>query len=255
MVCKTRYPFIDVPPSKTRIQYINANPDAYLKDLIPNEVFQWEVPINGGETFSLSHSACVLARDLTDRDLKECLNLIEDSSSADYKASSVGWSRAKKIKEMRLPDLRYVLLRQSRDGVPQGFMSFMLTYEDGFEVIYLYEIHLRPALQDLGLGKKMMDIFEGGGRTAEVKKAMLTVFKANQKALRFYEKLGYEEDDFSPRPRKLRDGIVKEPEYIILSKEISKEYDDAEVRRLSKLARRNHFNGLPTRPSKKRKAR
>ena len=126
---------------------------------------------------------------------------------------------------MRLPDLKYILLRQrikdkGHDAVSglSGFLSFMLTYEDGHEVIYCYEVHFSPQLRGMGLGKRLMEMMEEVGKKAGVEKAMLTVFKANKAAIRFYERLGYEEDEYSPRPRKLRGGVVKEPDYMILSK-------------------------------------
>jgi len=51
-------------------------------------------------------------------------------------------------------------------------------------------------------------------------KVMLTVFTVNQRGVRFYEKLGFTKDDFSPPPKILRHGISVEAEYVILSKEI-----------------------------------
>ncbi len=158
-------------------------------------------------------------------DFGACFNLIANTSSADYETSSAGWSPAKKRREMRLPDLRYILLKQTmktkcQDTLSElsGFLSFMLTYEDGHEVIYCYEVHLSPQLQGMGLGKRLMEMMEEVGKKARVEKAMLTVFKANKAAMRFYERSGYEEDEYSPRPRKLRRGVIKEPDYMILSK-------------------------------------
>jgi len=165
------------------------------------------------------------ASTLSRPDLVSCFDLMASTCSADYADSSIGWSPAKKRKEMRLPDLRYLLLKQStacskEDGTEEvvGFLSFMLTYEDGFEIVYCYEVHLRPYLQGKGIGKQLVLVMEEVGRSAKVKKAMLTVFVVNEAARKFYDNLGYEEDDFSPRPRKLRDGIVKRPNYTILSK-------------------------------------
>ena len=248
---------MDIEPLTTRIQCINESSGGYLKALVPDDVITWDTSPDSRERCASHglHFDRVLAKDLSQSDLKACLDLVESTSSGDYKASSIGWSRVRKSKEMLLPDLRYVLLRKSHNGVLRGFMSFMLTFEDGFEVIYLYEIHLHCELQGSGLGKHLMSIFEGAGSIAEVKKAMLTVFKANEKALRFYEKLGYAEDDFSPRPRKLRNGVLKEPDYVILSKEILGNYDDAEVQRLKKRAKRASTAGSSMPLSKKRKAR
>ena len=47
---------------------------------------------------------------------------------------------------MKLLDLKYILIK-SDQGVVEGFLSLMPTYEDGFPVIYCYEIHLSTILQ------------------------------------------------------------------------------------------------------------
>ncbi|CRG91124.1 hypothetical protein PISL3812_08172 [Talaromyces islandicus] len=174
-------------------------------------------------------------------DFESCFALIEQTSVADYSASSMGWSPSKKRKEMRLPDMRYMVLRstsdydtlvtgttkkqeQEEEGTKQqtppvaGFLSFMTTYEDGKEVLYCYEVHVNPSLQGSGLGGQLMRLFEETGRRIGLEKAMLTVFKANGGALRFYERLGFSVDEYTPGPRKLRNGTVKEPDYLILSK-------------------------------------
>ncbi|KAL9577966.1 MAG: hypothetical protein Q9212_006027 [Teloschistes hypoglaucus] len=157
-------------------------------------------------------------------DLNACFNLIASSSANAYATSSIGWSPTKKRKEMKLPDLRYLLLEsQATDGSEQrihSFLSFMLTYEDGYEVVYCYEIHLAPYLQGQGIGRHLMMLVEGVGRKAGVAKSMLTVFVENQPAMRFYEKLGYSVDEYSPEPRKLRNGTIKMPTYSILSKSL-----------------------------------
>jgi RimJ/RimL family protein N-acetyltransferase len=49
-------------------------------------------------------------------------------------------------------------------------------------------------------------------------KLMLTCFTSNQKAIKFYERLGYSKDDFSPAPKLLRNGTKIEPDYVILSR-------------------------------------
>ena len=257
MVWKDKFPFVDIEPSKTRIQFINESSAKILSALVPETVLALNTLRNDRQCHAIQDLSVerVVAGNLSKSDLNACLDVVENTSSNDYKSSSAGWSRAKKRKEMQLPDLRYIIIRKAHGGDIMGFASFMLTFEDGYEVIYLYEIHLHRDLQGLGLGKQLMEMFEGAGSIAEVKKAMLTVFKANDKALRFYENLGYSEDDFSPRPRKLRNGIVKEPDYVILSKELSSKYDDAEVRRFNRRAEKLANCNAIMPPSKKRKAR
>ena len=159
-------------------------------------------------------------------DFEVCFDLIEASSSADYANSTTRWSPTKKRKEMRLPDLRYLLVKRANieaNHVPvEGFLSFMITYEDGYEVVYCYEIHLDQHLRGWGVGKRLMFIMEDVGLKIGVKKAMLSVFLHNTSALKFYERLGYEEDNYSPQPKKLRRGVIKIPDYVILSKELTR---------------------------------
>lgn len=166
-----------------------------------------------------------------------CFGLIKLTSSDAYKRSTSGWSPRKKKNEMKLTDMRYLLLVRKRTGVDStqspesllsgkdgdfgGFVSFMITYEDDIPVIYCYELHLAPKLQHKGLGKQLVNIFEDIGRNIGLDKSMLTVFKSNKSAMRFYERIGYVEDEFSPRPVKLRNGRTKEFDYMILSKSLS----------------------------------
>ena len=155
-----------------------------------------------------------------------CFDLIRSTSYEAYQASCFGWFPSKKRKEMRLRDMRYLLVKSTGNDaqhaeVVEGFLSFMLTYEDGYEVIYCYEIHLEERLRGSGVGTQLMGMMEEVGRTVGVAKAMLTVFVENQAAMRFYRNLGYVEDESSPAPRKLRNGVVKDPTYLILSKSLA----------------------------------
>jgi N-alpha-acetyltransferase 40 len=170
------------------------------------------------------------AKTIPSADFEACFGLIELTSSNAYDGSSVGWSPSKKRKEMKLPDMKYLIAHRGsrsereKDGSELaeepilGFLSFMVTYEDGKEVIYCYEIHLSPAAQGLGLGRQLMLTCEDIGRRVGLGKTMLTVFKSNTKAMRFYERCGFGVDEYSPQPRRLRNGTVKEPDYLILSK-------------------------------------
>jgi ribosomal protein S18 acetylase RimI-like enzyme len=161
----------------------------------------------------------VAVSDISPDNLEECLRLIETTSAQDYETSEIKWSPSKKRKEMKLPDMKYILLTEQDRVI--GFISFMVTYEDGNEVVYIYEIHFSPDWQGKGLGRNLMDVVEVIGRNVGVTKVMLTVFKANERAVQWYTKLDYVEDEFSPAPRKLRNGTVKEPTYIILSKSLT----------------------------------
>ncbi|MCJ1376400.1 hypothetical protein MMC20_007642 [Loxospora ochrophaea] len=164
-----------------------------------------------------------LSSTITESDLNRCFNIVAETSARDYRESSVGWSPRGKRKEMRLPDLRYLLVKPvsfPQASAVEAFSSFMMTYEDGHEVVYCYEIHVSSHLRGSGLGRQLMDTMETMGKKVGVEKAMLTVFVKNEGALRFYERLGYQEDEYSPKPRKLRRGTIKTPDYVILSKRL-----------------------------------
>ena len=209
-----------------------------------------QAPPSSGQTEQIISTETPLdvysAASISPDDLEACLDLIEQTSGEAYRASSGGWSRRKKRKEMKLPDMKYLILRgDSNDEgkleeatdtpkeraetgpvpTPQnqnvlGFLSFMVTYEDGKEVVYCYEIHLSPRARGRGVGSVLMKRMEEIGRAVGLEKAMLTVFKSNVLACRFYERLGYEIDEYSPRPRRLRNGTVKDVDYMILSKRL-----------------------------------
>ncbi|KAF7905948.1 hypothetical protein EAF00_000227 [Botryotinia globosa] len=103
----------------------------------------------------------------------------------------------------------------------KGFMSFMPTFEDGIKVLYLYEIHLMDELRGTGLGTHLMSIFTNiACAIPGVEKTMLTCYTANEAALKFYRKLGYEKDEYSPEPKRLKGGKVLESDYVILSKRV-----------------------------------
>ncbi|KAI1065798.1 hypothetical protein LB507_000140 [Fusarium sp. FIESC RH6] len=174
-------------------------------------------------TLSLVRPTC-----MSDEDLEACYNLVDETSGADYRNSSLGWHPSVKKKEMRSPDLRYILVKDG-EGSIKGFTSFMPTFENHEPVVYCYEIHLKPELQGTGLGKQLigyyMDVAEN---IPSIEKAMLTCFVSNKSALKFYEKLGFTKDDYSPRGRKLRGGKVVIPDYVILSRPTAaKKVDDS----------------------------
>ncbi|MCJ1242028.1 hypothetical protein MMC14_010035 [Varicellaria rhodocarpa] len=196
---------------------IQAFKDIYFQEGGPDQRFEHAFSkISKIYTITLEFSST-----MSRLDLDACFTLIASTSASAYSSSSIGWSASKKRKEMRLPDLRYLLIKESATSLPEGFLSFMLTYEDGHEVIYCYEIHLSAHLQRCGLGKHMVAMMEDVGSKVAIEKAMLSVFVKNQAAMSFYDTMGYQIDEFSPEPRTLRNGRVKEPDYVILSKVLS----------------------------------
>ncbi|TRX91454.1 hypothetical protein FHL15_007678 [Xylaria flabelliformis] len=154
-------------------------------------------------------------------DLDACYNLIEETSRPDYEASSTfDWKPVKKMAEMKSPELRYILVKNS-EGDVRGFTSLMPTYEEGEPVVYCYEIHLKPELRGTGLGRLLMSFLESvAAHTPPIKKVMLTCFLTNRKALAFYKSMGFVQDPISPVPKKLRYGREFIPDYVIMSKSV-----------------------------------
>ncbi|KAF4549623.1 Acetyltransferase (GNAT)-like protein 1 [Elsinoe fawcettii] len=211
----------------------------------PSQLAAFHTPANG--TTGLAPSSIKLSvspastadagieETLSDVDLDACLALVEETSAADYAASSMGWHRGRKRREMRDRDMRFMILRTDNGGSVDtkevsktfaGFLSFMITYEDGIPVIYIYEIHLKPSARGSGAGKRLMSIVEKIGQSVGVEKSMLTVFRSNNKAVKWYERLGYALDEYSPPEKKLRGDKVKQANYLILSKTLSRVRDE-----------------------------
>ncbi|KAJ4291451.1 hypothetical protein N0V88_006046 [Collariella sp. IMI 366227] len=186
----------------------------------------WTHPqTDAGYTISL-----VSAGKLEEDELAACLKLIEQTSRNDYENSSGKWHPGKKLKEMKSPELRYVLVREKETQLIRGFTSLMPTYEEGTPVIYCYEIHLNPGLQGTGLGALLMSFHSTVAvNLSPVTKVMLTCFLSNQRGLEFYRKLGFETDEISPVPRKLRFGKTFNPDYVILSKRVRPDVEESQV--------------------------
>ncbi|KAI1849159.1 hypothetical protein JX266_005120 [Neoarthrinium moseri] len=160
------------------------------------------------------------AAQMSAQDLKLCLSLIEETSRSHYEASSRGWKPRAKLAEMKSPEMRYVVVKDSQ-GEIRGFTSLMPTYEEGQPVVYCYEIHLKDEMRGTGLGAHLMGFQEMVAKhTPAIEKVMLTCFTKNIVAMRFYQELGFEVDPISPEPKRLRFGKTSVPDYIIMSKKV-----------------------------------
>ncbi|CAF9916395.1 MAG: hypothetical protein GOMPHAMPRED_000984 [Gomphillus americanus] len=161
------------------------------------------------------------ASTINQEDFDACFDLIAYTSKLDYELSTTRWNPKAKKKEMKLANMRYLLVRDQIDPGVLGFASFMLTYEAGKEVVYLYEIHLADKLRNLGIGKQLINMVSQIGQNAGVEKIMLTVFVRNSHATEWYTRLGFTLDEFWPEARTLRSGPVKQTDYRILSRPVS----------------------------------
>ncbi|RCI12295.1 hypothetical protein L249_0271 [Ophiocordyceps polyrhachis-furcata BCC 54312] len=177
---------------------------------------EWTHP----QTGATYHLRLTRTEALTEKEVDDCLALVQQTSGDAYRASANGWRPGAKRREMRTAGLRYVLVRGDRHHGPLvGFVSMMLTWEAGEAVVYCYEIHLEALLRGSGLGTMLMGFVASvARRTPHVAKVMLTCFTSNSRARAFYSRLGYGVDASSPREtRELRGGRTVGSQYVILS--------------------------------------
>ncbi|KAI5283588.1 hypothetical protein KEM52_003307 [Ascosphaera acerosa] len=216
---------------------------ALLTPALSRRVERWRAQDDGGIEYGLQvHDNGSIPPALFDA----CLRLIEATSADAYRASSVGWNAAAKRAEMKDGDMRFLLVvrrarsgtglsgtptaqgsgggeneNEDEDALLGGFVSFMATQEAGRPVLYVYEIHLRPALRSRGVGRRLLQLVDQIAVRLRLAKVMLTAFRSNARGLRFYRRIGFAEDEASPPPRRLRGGRLRYRDYIIMSREPS----------------------------------
>ncbi|KAK9370799.1 acyl-CoA N-acyltransferase [Lipomyces kononenkoae] len=172
----------------------------------------------GGTNADITFELCMRRwDDLSPEEFTACFELVKSNLMNMYKNSTLGWSSKKKMAEMKENGLIYILLK-SKTAI-EGFLSFMMTVEEGEVVVYCYELQLPESLRGRGLGKALLNIMEDIAVQAGVPKSMLTVFSSNP-AQYFYRSLGYTPVEHSPQAKHLRNGIVKQPSYYILGKSL-----------------------------------
>jgi ribosomal protein S18 acetylase RimI-like enzyme len=225
----------------------------FIKDYLPAEMMEYGCHARSTEQapnltagtrvfnidiFTSSHIFEQLDAEMTEmpRTPRTLFELIKHTSYKDYNASSQGWNDKSKLEEMEDEDMRYLIVRPNGGHLPTpdqqwskdpkldqtiiGFLSFMITQEEEENVVYIYEVHVSEHFRDCGLGRHLFSMVEHIGDVTGMDKAMLTVFKRNTHARRWYDTRGYGVDEISPRPRKLRGGRSIEPDYEILSKRL-----------------------------------
>ena len=162
-----------------------------------------------------------------------CLDLFKANMSDMYQASSWGLDLEEKSSELRHETARFLVVEAATDtdgaGASSGarrnvlaFVHFRFEPNDEEkpteEVLYFYEIQVSDKAQRSGLGKRLMNIMELVAHKNGMQKVMLTVFKMNGGAMKFYlDKMKYGVDESSPS------NFDGEPaDYEILSKVVGK---------------------------------
>jgi len=143
------------------------------------------------------------------------LDLITRNMKALYEESDWGWKTENKKEEMFDNRAWYLLARDmDNEGKLLGFSHYRFDMDYDDEVPYVYEIQLENCVRRKGLGKFMMQVLEIMAFKADMRKIMVTIFKHNPGAQKFFkEALRYETDETCPI-----DDVYEQFDYQILSK-------------------------------------
>lgn len=163
-------------------------------------------------------NAMISAERVTDLDQTTkdwLLDLITRNMKALYEESEWGWKTENKKEEMFDNRAWYLLARDmDNEGKLLGFSHFRFDMDYDDEVLYVYEIQLENSVRRKGLGKFMMQVLEIMAFKADMRKIMVTIFKHNPGAQKFFkDALRYETDETCPI-----DDVYEQFDYQILSK-------------------------------------
>merc|ERR1712241_983996 len=108
----------------------------------------------------------------------------------------------------------YPMAREAESNKPVAFSHFRFDMEHDDDVLYCYEIQLEESVRRKGLGKFMMKVLELLMMKNDLLKIILTVFKHNDVASKFFkEVLTFEIDETCPY-----DTVYEQFDYEILSR-------------------------------------
>ncbi|GIL77328.1 hypothetical protein Vretimale_3027 [Volvox reticuliferus] len=109
------------------------------------------------------------------------------------------WSDTKKRKQLTSAASRFLIAHEAGAArTPLAYVNYRFEEDEGYAVLYCYELQVVRAAQSRGLGRLLMELAEQIAWGAGMSKLMLTVFSENTPAVAFYQKLGYELDETSP---------------------------------------------------------
>ena len=164
-----------------------------------------------GQEVRLDYMRSLPSKDL----LSWALNLTKANVSQFYD-SCPGWSWSDRTKRAELKDAKAHFLvatvatvvpggAQSNNGPEQknsrhpiGFIHLRYEVERDEPVVYIYEFQIEPEYQGFGVGQFMMNWVETLAKYLKFTSIMLTVFKENIAAFKFYKKAGFNLDQDSP---------------------------------------------------------
>ena len=146
------------------------------------------------------------SNELTPRERSQMMNIFTLNMEELYLNSGWGWDIAAKQKEIFHITSRFLYLTipnpNGKEDQVVGYVMFRFEWDDEEEpehpVIFVYELQVSSSFQHKGIGKYLMQLLNGVSTTCRMWKIMLTCFKENTTALKFYYSIGYNIDVNSP---------------------------------------------------------
>lgn len=193
------------------------------------------------------NSVAVHASDkLGDVNVGKCVSIIDDNLGGLYTATNGKDWKTEKRKEIVDTGIAYILFESNTTDKLLALLSFKIVNEYGMCLLYLYEIQIAETLRGQGLGTYLIDLLndlvlhlnkslklsklwykyyrdeyeDGNDELLQLTGIGLTVFSGNDKALRFYQKLGFTLHTESPQDKLLRSGRVIKPDYYIMERKM-----------------------------------
>ncbi|KAJ7169952.1 acyl-CoA N-acyltransferase [Mycena filopes] len=154
----------------------------------------------------------VLAESIDESARRSTWSMFETNMRTMYTSSSFGWDPPHKRGELFHRLSRFILVYPTT-GVQTlvAFTAFRFEFEDDENILYCYDLQVSQSSQRHGLGRALMTHLAKIGKDFKLDKILLTVFKANTRALKFYKNFGFKIDETSPEEG-------DEEDYEILSK-------------------------------------
>lgn len=150
----------------------------------------------------------VHAAQLTDEQRTQIVELFESNMKHLYEQSHGGYDPQDKRRELFDDQARYLLVHSSERLL--AFAHFRFDMDYGSRVVYLYELQVDKQCQGQGLGQWMMEQLKCICRETQMAKIVLTVHKANGKAIDFYRgRCQFDADSTDPSD--------EDVDYVILS--------------------------------------
>jgi ribosomal protein S18 acetylase RimI-like enzyme len=103
----------------------------------------------------------------------------------------LNWMYSLEMLESQL-DKGHTFLLAEEEGKELGFAGFELNYSEGLKA-KLHKIYLLPEAQGKGAGKALILEVAERAKKAGQKSLLLNVNKYNQKAIEFYNRIGFQE--------------------------------------------------------------